>query len=251
MGANKSTEAILNLMQTEEGISQKFVLDDRYSSYFNVWEQAYDLLTRFSKETSLHKTYGGLAGWMSEAHSSLRTSFTCNTSGYHEDAATLIRRVHESTTKMIAAKIDNSQYGRILLSTDVRKQEHVIGVDWYTLYRVGAAFAHSDQIQAIEITKAIIEGNEYAVPYGPQFNRRRFQWAANVSIFWMYILINSAPRVFHKQINQSWIDDQQKVADLTLDYLSNLPHSMLLDHARQLDDDVLDKIGSLEALAEI
>lgn len=136
------------------------------------------------------------------------------------------------------------------MSTDVRKAERIVGVDWYsTLYKVAGSFSHSDVMQAIEAAQAINNKEKYHIPFGPQLNEMHFQWAANVSIFWLRALILATPRVFHRQVKQAWIDEQAYFAGFTLEFLRNLPHPSLHDQAVQLDHQ-LEKIGPLEPLID-
>ncbi len=235
---SKSYVGIRGVMDSENKCSMYFL--SKYSRYIKIWEYGYYYLTLMLQNSKFHKSYSPLIALYSEALTSLRCSFQCNINGYHPEAISLLRRVHECCTKLIASKTFPRKIWDIVQSSSLQKAESDLGINLKWLYRLESSFLHSNKLKVV--SKGIESQKEKVVtiPYGPQLNDKEYMAAANISIFWFYILSIIAPRLFPGQLLKSWIGKYNDSCKLFKDYINDTK-SKLIKLAEQIEN-ILDKI---------
>jgi len=236
---DESYVCIIKIIDTENKCSQYF--SSKYSNYIKIWEYGYYYLTLMLQNSKFHKSYAPLIALYSESLTSLRCSFQCNINGYHPEAISLLRRVHECCTKLIASKTFPKKIWDIVQSSSLQKAESDLGINLKWLYRLESSFLHSNKL------KIIIKGIEsqkekvVSIPYGSQLNDKEYLVAANISIFWIYVLALIAPRLFPDQLPDFWLVKHNDSCKLFKDYLNNTK-SKLVGAAEQIEN-ILGKIG--------
>ncbi|MBI4089092.1 MAG: helix-turn-helix domain-containing protein [Candidatus Levybacteria bacterium] len=213
---DRATESNLLLYDAED--RARYILHSKFNNYVYIWEYGYYFISLIFKHP-LHKSYMPLAALVTEAHTALRGAFLLNLNGYHPEAFTLLRRTHESTVKAIASKIKSLKTWNIVFSTGTQKAESIIGVEFKKIWTVESSFVHSNYIKVFEAAKNMDNDNNPGVSFGPQMDEKLFKTAANISIFWLYVLVKTLPYVFANQMGDAWISRQEDSAKLMKDYL--------------------------------
>lgn len=208
----------LNLLLYDAEDRAKYILHSKFNNYVYTWEYGYYFISLIFKHP-LHKSYMPLAALITEAHTALRGAFLLNLNGYHPEAFTLLRRTHESTVKAIASKTKSLKTWNIVFSTGTQKPESIAGFDFKKIWTVESSFVHSNFIKVFEAAKNMDNDDNSGVSFGPQMDEKLFKTAANISIFWLYVLIKALPYVFANQMGDEWISRQQDSAKLMKDYL--------------------------------
>ena len=237
---DKSMSGMMRLMDTEEECSLYFVKDS--SRYIKIWEYGYYFISLLIQQSSIDKSYAPLAALYSESHSSLRCSFLCNIQGYHPEAISLLRRVHECCTKLIACRSFPKNIWNIVQSTSLQKAESDLGLNLKWIYNIESSFLHSNKLKVFDTGFKLKKNLDISIPYGPQLNNKEYSTAAAISIFWMYVLVLVAPRVFPDQISSSWMDKYKESCTLLKDYISMPAENKLIKEAENIEK-ILDKIG--------
>lgn len=198
----------------------RYYLYNKHKTPIYIWEYGYYFLSLIFGQTKVHSSYAVLASMVTEAHSALRCSFLINLYGYHPDAMALLRKVHETTIKVLAMKTESKKIWKIGFSKSRQVSEHKIGVDFSSQWRLESSYSHGNLIKLFEIGKLIQENKEnLAVPYGPQLDYKQFRATINLSIFWLYILTKSLTYLFPGQISNQWLAQKEDSAKLLRDYL--------------------------------
>lgn len=237
---DKSFSGILDICDTEKQCTLYFV--KKYSYYIKIWEYGYYFISLLIQRSSVHKSYAPLAALYSEAHSSLRCSFLCNVQGYHPEAISLLRRVHECCTKLIACRSFPKNIWNIVQSTSLQKAESDLGLNLKWIYNIESSFLHSNKLKVFDTGFKLKENLDISIPYGPQLNDKEYSTAAAISIFWMYVLVLVAPRLFPDQIPSLWMNKYKESYMLLRDYISMPAESKLIKEAENIEK-ILDKIG--------
>lgn len=211
-----ATKSNLILYDAED--QTRYILHNKFNTYAYIWEYGYYFVSLIFKHP-LHKSYMPLAAMLTEAHSALRGSFLLNLNGYHPEAFTLLRRAHESIVKSIASRTKPLKTWNIVLSTSRQKAESVIGVDFKMIWNLESSFTHSNLIKIFEAAKNMNNNDSLGVTFGPQLDKKLFATAANISIFWLYVLIRTLPYIVANQMGNDWLSKQDDSAKLMKDYL--------------------------------
>lgn len=236
---DKSYEGITGLEDVEEGVILNFV--KKYSPQIKIWEYAYYYLTLFIQRSDVHSSYSPLAALFSEAHSSLRTAFILNNRGYHAESIALVRRVHESTVKMVAGKMFPIRIWQFVTNTSLQSSESKIGVNLKWINNIESSYVHANQLKVLGTGMSLQKKEPIAIPYGPQESDKEYTVCINLSIFWMYVLVLVLPRVFPNQISSVWLRKRDESLRLLKDYLGGLSSGKLLKEAEGFEKS-LDKI---------
>ena len=210
----------ISLYEVED--KARFFFYKTSNTYIYIWEYGYYFVSLFITHSRLHKTYMPLVAQITEAHSALRGSFLLNLNGYHPEAITLLRKAHESIVKALAIRIKPKK-AKLVFSAGTQSAESILGVNFQTIWKLGSSFAHGNLIKIFEAWKGIQDKNDQlGVAYGPQLNKSQFGIAANISIFWLYLLIKSLPYLFPKQFDLKWLSKQEHSEKLLKDYLTSV-----------------------------
>lgn len=236
----RSYEAITRLGVVENECAQYFV--GKYNGYIKIWEYSYYYISLIIQKSNVDKSYGMLASMYTEAYSSLRCSFECNIKGYHAEALSLLRRVHESVIKMIAIKVFPKNAFNIAQNPSIQGPESKLKIKMKWINTVESSFLHSNVIKAFEVGKAIIDKDTFPISYGPQLNDFQFQSGANLSIFWMYVIALVSPRIFPDQLSRLTLIKNAETCRLLSDFLKGLPKDELYKAALQFNY-ILETIG--------
>jgi len=237
---DKSMSGMLGLMDTEEECSLYFV--KKYSLYIKIWEYGYYFISLLINKSSIDKSYAPLAALYSEAHSSLRCSFICNIKGYHPDAISLLRRVHECCTKLIAGKSFPKKLWSIVQSSSLQSAESNLGINLKWIYNIESSFLHSNKLKVFETGFKLKSNSKIAIPYGPQLNDIEYTTAAALSIFWLYVLVLVAPRLFPDQVPLFWLDKHKESCRVLKDYLVKPKGNKLFKEVENIEN-ILNTIG--------
>lgn len=222
-GLNFDAAYASNLSLYDAESDARFVLYHRHKKVIYIWEYGFYFFSLTFTHVQPHRSYLLLAALITEAHSALRCSFLLNLNGYHSDAFALLRKAHESTVKAIACKTKPQKMWKIGFATDRQKAEHVIGVNFKTVWSLESSFAHSNLMKLFEAGKDIQNPDKkVGVSYGPQINDKQFGAAINTSIFWLYVLIKSLSYIFPEQISKYWLSQSDESAKLLRDYLASV-----------------------------
>lgn len=213
---DRAMESNLSLYDAED--VARYTLHKKFNNYVYIWEYGYYFVSLIFNHP-LHKSYMPLAALITEAHTALRGAFLLNLNGYHPEAFTLLRRAHECTVKAIASKTKTSKTWNIVFSTGTQRSESIIGVDFQKIWKVESSFTHSNFIKVFETAKNMDNDDNPGVSFGPQMDEKLFKTAANISIFWLYVLIQTLPYILANQMGEDWISKQQDSAKLMKDYL--------------------------------
>jgi hypothetical protein len=238
---DKSFDGIIGLTEAEDRCSEYFIKE--YSHYIKVWEYGYYFISLLINKASVERSYSPLVALYVEAHSSLRCSFLCNLKGYHPEAISLLRRVHECCTKLMAGRAFPQKIWDIVQCSSLWKADSDLGIDLRWIYRLESSYLHSNKLKVIGIGKKLKNKEEIGIPCGPQMNDNEIQIAANLSIFWIYILILIAPRLFTDQIPDFWLNKYSQSYKLFKDHLKCLPKKNALALEAEQIENILDKIG--------
>lgn len=213
---DRAMESNLLLYDAED--RARYILHNTFNNYVYIWEYGYYFISLIFKHP-LHKSYMPLAALVTEAHTALRGAFLLNLNGYHPEAFSLLRRAHESIVKAIASKIKSLKTWNIVFSTGTQKAESIIRVDFKKIWIVESSFVHSNYIKVFEAAKNMGNDNNPGVSFGPQMDKKLFKTAANISIFWLYVLVESLPYILANQMGDDWISKQKDSAKILKDYL--------------------------------
>lgn len=224
---------IQSIIKTENECSLYFL--SRYSYYIKIWEYGYYFLTLMIQKSKVHKSYSTLTALYSEALTSLRCSFLCNINGYPPEAISLLRRTHECCTKLMASKAFPQKIWKIVQSSSLKKAESDLKIDLKWLNNLESSFLHSNKLKIITAGIDSQKEKNVAIPYGPQLNDMEYRTAASISIFWIYILILIAPRLFPAQLHKSWLEIQKESCKLFRDYIKD-SQSKLLEAVEQIEN---------------
>jgi hypothetical protein len=212
---NISTFSISSLIDIE----RQMLLNNasKYPNYIGVWEYSYFFLWKlFNHESTLEKSYTIVAALFTEGYNSLRCAFKSNLEGYHSDSITLLRKTHESVVRAIACRIDSANSDTYILESGVQKSHSRFKGEFLNeLYSLESSYAHAHRLKAMETMSSLseeipIEG----VTYGPQFHEREFTFSLKMSLFWLYVMIKAASRLFTDQISQQWIKESEIVTEM-------------------------------------
>lgn len=213
---DRATESNLLLYGAED--NARYTLHKKFNNYVYIWEYGYYFISLIFHHP-LHKSYMPVAALITEAHTALRGAFLLNLNGYHPEAFTLLRRAHESIVKAIASKIKSLKTWTIVFSNGTQKAEIIIGVDFKAIWKVESSFVHSNYIKVFEAARNIDNDDHPGVSFGPQMDEKLFKTAANISIFWLYVLVETLPYTFANQMGDDWISKQKDSAKILKDYL--------------------------------
>jgi len=229
----KSMLGMMDLMDTEEECSLYFV--KKYSLYIKIWEYGYYFISLLINKSSVDKGYAPLAALYSEAHSSLRCSFVCNIKGYHPEAISLLRRVHECCTKLIAGKSFPKKLWFIVQSSSLQRAESDLCINLKWIYNIESSFLHSNKLKVFDTGFKLKENSEIAISYGPQLNDKEYTTAAALSIFWLYVLVLVEPRLFPDQIPSFWMNKHKESCKLLKDYLAKPIGNKLFKEVKNIE----------------
>lgn len=222
-GLNFDAAYSSNLSLYDAESDTRFVLYYKHKKAVYIWEYGFYFFSLIFAHASVHRSYLPLAALVTEAHSALRGAFLLNLNGYHSDAFALLRKAHESTVKAIACKTKPQKMWKIGFATDRQKAEHVIGVNFKSVWSLESSFIHSNLMKLFKAGKDIQNPDKkVGVSYGPQINDKQFGAVINTSIFWLYVLIDSLPYIFPDQISKYWLSQQAESAKLLKDYLTSV-----------------------------
>jgi len=238
----RSYDTIDALNSVENKCAQYFI--GKYKGYIKIWEYAYYYISLVIQKSNVHKSYGIPASMYTEAYSSLRCSFECNIKGYHAEALSLLRRVHESIIKMIAIKVFPKNAFNIVRDTSIQGLESKLKIKMKWINMVESSFLHSNVIKAIKVGKSIVDEDTFPISYGPQLDDLQFQGGANLSIFWMYIVALVVPRIFPDQLSELTLAKNAETCRLLKDFLQKLPKDELYKVALQFSS-MLETIGPI------
>ena len=217
----------INLYDTEDLI--KGLLISKFKNYIFIWEYGNYFVSYFVSRTSIDNFESPIAALFTECVSALRASFLVSLQGYHPEAITLLRRVHESLIRALAIKKNPTNIWNITNASDIRRAERSIGINLDKLYNLESSFSHSNKLKIFQIGVDIHAGKDVEVRYGPQINEKEFALTSKISIFWLYTLIKSATKLFPDRPDDYWISRQHESAKLMRDYLHESKSGLVKD----------------------
>ena len=103
-----------------------------------------------------------------------------------------------------------------------------------------SSFLHSNKLKIFTAGIDSQKEKNVAIPYGPQLNDIEYRIAASISIFWIYILILIAPRLFPSQLHKSWLEIQKESCKLFRDYIKDSQSKLF--EAAELIENILETI---------
>ena len=231
----KSYYGVIGINKAENECS--FYFNEKYKSLIKRWEYGYYFLMLLFRNTTLHKSYSIIIALYSESIDSLRCSFLNNINGYHPESLSLLRRVHECTIKMIACKDNPEKTWTIIQSSSLQKTQSELKINFSWIYKLQGNYLHANKLKLIDIGKKWNSKGPIGISYGPQLNDKEFIVSMNLSIFWIYILILVASRLYPGQISKTWLDKHKESCKLFRDYLqeSILPTNKLLRSIEEIE----------------
>jgi len=226
--AYASTESLIALeKQVELYHSQK------HKKFIFVWEYGYYFSTLLIQKSHIHKSYLVLAALYTEANSAIRATFNLNLQGYHSDSIVTLRKAHESVIRILACRKNPQNTWKILSSSDISKASGKIKLDLKWVYDLESSFTHSNKLKTFQAGKDLLEGKEkLGVSWGPQQNEKEFFTSACLSVFWLFVLIKSANKIFSNQIEKIWLDKQTESCEFLKDYLKERKSTLFEECAK-------------------
>lgn len=218
----------------------------RFHNYIQAWEYAYYFVDSFiRKHSNLQNNFATIAALFTEAHSSIRCAFLCNQRGYHSDSIALLRKTHECIVRAIACKVRPKRAGKFITDSDIQRCHDTFDAKFLSeLYKIESSYTHSNIVKALEPIFAENQGIQFkGVSYGPQLDEKEFVYSACLSLFWLYIMIKTIPRVFPAQVDKVWVDKSHESARML---------RVILEYAKNFQvycdkiDDCFEKIGPIE-----
>lgn len=223
-----ATESNINLFDAEQLIST--IQHEKFRNYIYIWEYGYYFISYFISKSAIDNSETPIAALFTEAHNALRGSFLLNLRGYHSDAITLLRKVHESVIRSLAIKKNPKNIWNIVQASDIRKTEHSVGLDLNRLYNLESSFTHSNKLKVFRIGIDLNAGKtDISVEYGPQVKEKEFSLTAKISIVWIFFLIKAAPKLFPGRGNEYWLSRYEESAKLMKNFLEESKSSLTSD----------------------
>lgn len=208
-----------SLIDVEEYCKNELITHSR--PYIQTWEYGFYFVSLFITKTTIEKSYMVIASLFTEAHSAIRASFLLNNMGYHSDSIALLRKTHESVVRAIAVKFRPDITWNIVQEKSISKLENrYIKINLNAVYKVESSFTHSNQMKTMKAGMDLKAGvDPLGISYGPQLDDKLFSYSAKLSIFWLYVMIQSIPKLFPNQIPAHWLTNQDESAAYLHNYL--------------------------------